>query len=381
MCKQKIPKPPNYGSSTSFTRSATQPLIKSNCFFCQKDDGQSLFTVRTENAGKALRKAVEISQDAVLMTRLNNAISPIDAHAIDVRYHKVCWTQNVFHVLRGDACYQAKSTQALPMQIPCLIELINLVDFQTQNKAYLPMDIIETTYISMLGGSDEAQKHTPTLTRQWLKDKILSELPTVKSVRQKDRRKSSLLYCPEACEEDMVCSSLMQNVTSEMETTTMIYKVAKVVRNSITKFEREKEKTDTIAVSNSRDDIPTDLYSLIRWIMVGSEEDLQTEMRSRTVDRSALTICQNIMYAFKTSRQVQYIPKKGSDTFRIPHLRDNPQVRGLALTVHHDTRNKTLMDLLHVQNYCVSYNRTLLLETAIANAVVENTKKFVCHLS
>ncbi len=52
------------------------------------------------------------------------------------------------------------------MQIPCLIELINLVDFQTQNKAYLPMDIIETTYISMLGGIDEAKKHTPTLTRQ-----------------------------------------------------------------------------------------------------------------------------------------------------------------------------------------------------------------------
>ena len=156
------------------------------------------------------------------MTRLKSAISPSDAHAIDVRYHKVCWTRNVFHVLRDDTCNQAKSTQtALPMQIPCLIELIYLVDFQTQNKAYLPMDIIEITYISMLGGRYEAQKQIPTLTRQWLKDKILSELPTVKSVRQKDRRKPSVFYCPEACEEDMVYSSLMQNITSEMENTMM----------------------------------------------------------------------------------------------------------------------------------------------------------------
>ncbi len=54
----------------------------------------------------------------------------------------------------------------------------------------------------MIAKSDEAQKHIPTLTRQWLKDKILLELPTVKSVRQKDRRKPSVLYCPEACEED-----------------------------------------------------------------------------------------------------------------------------------------------------------------------------------
>ena len=36
-----------------------------------------------------------------------------------------------------------------------------------------------------------------------------------------------------------------------------------------------------------------------------------------------------------------------------------------------------MTDLLHVQNYCISYRRTLLLETAIANAVVEkNNKKF-----
>ena len=227
----------------------------------------------------------------------------------------------------------------------------------------------------MLGGRYEAQKHIPTLTRQWLKDKILSELPTVKSVRQKDRKNPSVLYCPEACEEDMVYSSLMQNVTSKMENTMMIYKTAKVVHNSITKFAVEKKKTDTITVSSTRDDIPTDLYSLIRWILVGSEEQLQTEMRSSTVDRSALIICQNIMYVLKTRRKMQHIPKKASDTFQTPHSRENPQVVGLALTVHHDTRNKMLMDLLHVQNYCVSYNHTLLLETAITNAVVENPKK------
>ena len=168
----------------------------------------------------------------------------------------------------------------------------------------------------------------------------------------------------------------MQNVTSEMENIMMIYKTAKVVRNSITKFAVEKKKTDTITVSSTRDDIPTDLYSLIQLILVGSEEQLQTEMRSRTVDRSALIIVQNIMYAFEIRRQVQHIPKKASDTFRTPHSQENPQIVGLALTLHHNTKNKMLMDLLHVQNYCVSYNRTLLLETAIANAVVENTKKF-----
>lgn len=364
-------------TSVPFTRSATEPLSKDRCFFCQVDDEQSLYKVRTENSGRALRQAVEITQDPVLMTRLSNAISPSDAHAIDVRYHKLCWTQHVFHVLRDDARDKEKSTKAeLPMQMPCLIELINLVEIQTEKKAYLPMDDIEKTYISMLGGEEEAEKHKPKLTRQWLKDKILSELPNVKSVRQKDRRKPSVLYNPEACEEDMVHTSMMQDYGSEMDKTKMLYKTAKQIRSGIANFNAEKDVTDTVTVSSIREDVPPELYSLVRWILVGPEEELQTEMRSRTVDMSALTISQNIMYAFKTRRQVQHQPKQSTCAFRTLQVRENPQVLGLTLSVHHDTRNKNLVNLLHAQNYCVSYSCVLLLETSLANAVVENTRQF-----
>ncbi len=364
-------------TSRPFTRSATDPLSKELCFFCQLDNSQALFSVRTMNSGKAIRKAIEISQNPVLMTRLSNTISPIDAHAIDVKYHKLCWTQHVFHVLRDHANDNAKSTMAdLPMQMPCLIELINLVDLQTQNKAYLAMDEIEATYISMLGGKEEAQKHSPTLTRQWLKDKILQELPSVKSVRQQDRRKPSVLYCPEACEEDIVHTSMIQNYESETDNMKLIYKTAKVIRKSIADFTEEKKTSDMISVLSTTKDVPTELYSLMRWILVGSEEELQTDMRRRTVDQSALTISQNIMYAFKTKRQVQYQPKQTAVTFRTQNARENPHVLGLALSIHHDTRNKNLIELLHSQKYCVSYTRTLLLETAIANAVVENALKF-----
>ena len=62
----------------------------------------------------------------------------------------------------------------------------------------------------------------------------------------------------------MVYSSLMKNDNSEMENTMMIHKTAKLVRDSITKFVREEKETGTITVSSTRDDIPTDLYCLIR---------------------------------------------------------------------------------------------------------------------
>ncbi len=164
------------------------------------------------------------------MTRLNNAISPSDAHAIDVRYQKACWTQHVFHVLRGNRAKLSQTT--LPMQLPCLIELINLVDFHNQQGLYTHGCHRDNLHIYAWW----QRKHNPTLTRQWMKDKIL------KSVRQKERRKPFLIYCPEACEEDMVHSSLMQSVTSEMENTMMIYKTAKCYARALHDLLRRKRE-------------------------------------------------------------------------------------------------------------------------------------------
>ena len=58
------PGPSTSGSPAPFTRSSTAPLDKDRCFFCQKGDDQHLLKVRTENAGKQLRTAVEMSGDA-----------------------------------------------------------------------------------------------------------------------------------------------------------------------------------------------------------------------------------------------------------------------------------------------------------------------------
>ena len=82
------------------------------------------------------------------------------------------------------------------------------------------------------------------------------------------------------------------------------------------------------------------------------------------------------MYGFRSRRQVAYKPRDEDVGFRVKKVRENPQAMGLGLTVHHDTRNKKLLELLNSQGYCISYSRVLMVETALANAVVENTKQF-----
>ncbi|KAK5919141.1 hypothetical protein CgunFtcFv8_023060 [Champsocephalus gunnari] len=150
-----------------------------------------------------------------------------------------------------------------------------------------------------------------------------------------------------------------------------IYKAAQVIRKSIATFTKERH---VLQVSSDITDVPAELYTMIHWIMVGPAEKLETEKRTRVVDRATLTVSQNIMYGFKSSAQVKYKPSSESASFWSPHARENPQVLGLALTIHHDTRNKKLMNLLNAHGYSVSHGRALLMETALANAVVENTR-------
>ena len=204
----------------------------------------------------------------------------------------------------------------------------------------------------------------------------MSELPSVKSVLQKNRKKSAILFSPVACEEDMVHSIIAQD-ENDMDIMKAILKAAQIIRKSIASFNSYKSENG-ILISGKIDDVPSELYTMIRWIIVGPVDELETEMRSNTVNRTALTVSHNVLFRFKSNKQVKYKPSKEIATFRQQHSKENPQVLGLALAVHHDTRNKKLMELLNAQGYCVSYNRTLLLETALANAVVENTKQFLC---
>ena len=105
-------------------------------------------------------------------------------------------------------------------------------------------------------------------------------------------------------------------------------------------------------------------------IMAGSAEQLETRVRATIVDHAALALNQNLMFGFKSKSHVTYKPSDEGAGFRSQQARENPQAVGLVLTTLQDTRNNKLLDLLNAQGYCMSYSRALIMETALANAVV-----------
>lgn len=162
------------------------------------------------------------------------------------------------------------------LQRACLLELTNLTDVETENQAYLPMDDIETTYVNMLG-PEGLKYHVPAFNRKWLKERILTDLPHLNSVLQKDRRKSAVLYSPKACHQSMVHTAMTTDDDRDDSNMKTIYKAAQVIRKSIATFTKPEENPNTIRVSSNIHDVSGELYTLIRWIMVGPVEKLETE--------------------------------------------------------------------------------------------------------
>ena len=84
-------------------------------------------------------------------------------------------------------------------------------------------------------------------------------------------------------------------------------RAAKVLRSAIADFVKETsvDSVHDVNVTSTCKDVPAELYGMIHWIMVGPIDELETEKRTRLIDRSALTVSENIMYGYKSTRQVQ----------------------------------------------------------------------------
>ncbi len=179
----------------------------------------------------------------------------------------------MFHALRETTT--SKTGEETFLQRSSLLELINLIDVETQNQAYLHMDDIETTYLSLIG-SEVLETHVPAFSRKWLKERILTDLPQLVSVRP-NRKKPAVLYSPDAREKDMVTTTMTAG-KEEGNIIKTIYKAAQIIRKSIATFTKTKER-NVIKVSSDIGDVPAELHTLIHWIMVGSAEKLPTTRR------------------------------------------------------------------------------------------------------
>ena len=104
-----------------------------------------------------------------------------------------------------------------------------------------------------------------------------------------------------------------------------LYQSARLLRLRIEQFTKTVQTSSSIVITSTLEDVPVELYTMIRWIMAGPADTLQTEVRTTIVDRGALTLSQNLMFGFKSKRQVTYKPSDEGAGFRFQQARETPK--------------------------------------------------------
>ena len=335
------------------------PLNKDVCFFCQKSGlrRNPLHKASTKRAGEHLRSAVELSNDDSLKVRLNTAIDPTDAHAIDVQYHNNCWNKYVCNVLRK-ANASGPSKSDAETEIASEIEFLSLLDSLLADGNILSMSSLQATCHNIRAANGVK---SPRVERKKLKLLIQEEISDVEFSNPLRKNESERVSLKQTKDKAL---SNVENSTPESEMQEM-FNVARALPRDILQTEEWTFSGSLQEPQLAEKYISKPLYMFFRWLIQGPTETIANIEKQRIVDRQALTLVQSTMYSCLSARQVTHKPSTS-----IRHTREWPQQLAVGLTVHQSFRSEKIIEFLHGLGISVDYKRIIRLENQIANQVI-----------
>ena len=147
----------------------------------------------------------------------------------------------------------------------------------------------------------------------------------------------------------------------------VIFECAKILRDVILDSARSKWDFNG-SFENVNDYIPEKLRIFLTTLLLGPVDEEQVQGEMNTVVK---TISDIVLRNIKTQRQVVRLSDEQVEapSFRIKE--EYPLQMGLGLTVHHMSRNKDFISLLHSFGICADYKKILNVETNLAEAVLD----------
>ena len=196
-----------------------------------------------------------------------------------------------------------------------------------QDDAVLDMANIQTSFtnIRKANGIEKAD-----VDRRTIKKKLLEHFSDIQFAKPLNPKESERVFLKS------VGDKAVQNVSSsscedQMET---IFKSAKILRDVLAK-KCSDGWTFQGSLQNTDDHVPPELYSFLRWLMIGPATHIDNKDRDDNINRKVITISDVILDAFKSNRQVGYKSKTTSQTTTLFHAhRDWPLQLGVGIAVH-----------------------------------------------
>ena len=346
-------------SKEYFTRSSAPVYTKSRCFFCDGEgkDDNPLHHVSCDSSGSCLQRAVELSGNDSWRVRLAESISPGDAHAIDVLYHKACWTINVRNVLRRVEAQDIVNSNAAT--IASDIEFIRLVeDFLSEGNVSCMSDLY-TTYLNICCSNGLDPDSNIVRSRKNLKQFLYNEIPDIVFTPAKQRNSSARVSL--SVTRDAAMWKLEEE--SDEHQLKMLMQAALVI-HKICQSSKKWKFNGTLCCEEEH--IPDKLSLFFKWCLVGKSNVTKNTVRINEVDCRSKRLSEILMFECLSRRQATFIC--GETLYR---TRELPLQVGVGLTVHSENRSAKLVDLLSHIGVSVNYDRVKVIENSIAKAVLK----------
>lgn len=357
-------------SSKRIKRSDISKYASHLCFFCQNDTKEEVHEIQTLNRSNQLKNFVDKSHNQVFKINLSVAINHYDALLIDIVYHQSCWTK--FLVRENDNNFNTSvdTEENNVVTSTAKVEFIEVISKILKSGKILGMVDIEGIFNRI---NDKYMSQLPN-SRRSIKRLLSLYLPEIEFIPSDNKHKADNVSFPKEKIAAISAAKETQDLDSEMK---IIFKCASLIRKEITHaqtFEFEGTLTNVNILQEN-----LKLCQLLKWILIGSDNDKTYITKMAKVDKSVSVIAQTILYECKSTRQIKYVGKFG-DYSLFRHSKEYPLQLGVGLYLHQQFRSKELINFFNSFGLSIDYNRILRLETQLGNSILENSITNNCFI-
>ena len=332
-----ISSPVNESDNSRTLRSSAGKFDKTMCIFCQKPGGK-LNEVQYIATGKLMLSVAKTHDDDSVFRRLNSIAASADCVASDTKYHLRCWVDMKRHAKQIDNSIETQEIED-SRYVTADIEIINIIKQELGDPSHKILTIanVENMYREMLLELGVKEKDLHKSYRKYLKQLIIANIPGV-SFNKSPRKFEPDRICSESAEDHAIEMALQQ---SEAENFKELYNAAKIIRT-------ELEKNNKWKFSGSFSDFtaPTQLSTLIRWIVFGPKCGTENMPEKNFIKKISDTVTRVVMQNFMSKRQVNYEPKSLHERDSMYSKCETPLNVGVGLYLNQTTRSKKLIDVL-----------------------------------
>ena len=346
------------------TRQSVQPFASDKCIFCncaKKHGDCKLIQIRSKDVQKRIQDAAEIANDPELLIKVQEQ----DLFASDAKYHKNCLGNFLNKTDRQGQ--EPKTDDDSDLFTSSFKKLISDVDVRfKQGKAYKMTELLDyyRGYLTESGYADSKNYRCEKLKKRL--QKYYGDLLTFHPLGSNN---SELVYSStldiretinkiadfQAKVSNEAIAADLKLVEDSYESLSVCH-TASVLRSSAKQTQGISVNpcVDSKDICNERATslVPDNLYDFLSQVMTG-----KTGNETKNVSeehRRVLAVAQDVIYTATGSR-----------------CKSSKHV-GIAMAVHHLTKSRQLLDMLHRQGHSLSYDEVLRIETATASTVMSS---------